>query len=107
WRTRGWAALTANSQFTASKSLRWQGVDADIVYSGVDESFIERNSGVKQDDAEFLINVVGSVYFFDRLDALLAGIDDWGATLAQESRKRVTIRYLGGDVDMFERVAQR
>ena len=39
WRTRGWAAVTANAEFTARKANIWQRSDAAIIYSGVDDVF--------------------------------------------------------------------
>jgi glycosyltransferase involved in cell wall biosynthesis len=107
WRTRGWVAITANSRFTAEKALIWQRAAARVVYSGVDETFLERRPSLEAEASRFWINVVGGIYFTDQLEALLAGIESWASSLAPEMRSRAAVRYLGGDGKLFDEVATR
>ena len=105
WRTRGWAAVTANAKFTADKATKWQHAQAKIIYSGVDEAFFvsSARSDVK---GERSVNLVGSLYFPEHLAVLLAGIGRWHGALPEEERRKVTVRYLGGDVAMFTTAAR-
>lgn len=107
WRTRGWAAITANSRFTADKARIWQRAAARVVYSGVDEAFLEREPSLEAEASHFWINVVGGIYFTDQLEALLAGIESWASSLAPRMRSRASVRYLGGDGRLFDIVARR
>lgn len=105
-RTRGWRAITANAAFTDLQARHWHGAVARIVYSGVDEAFfapaedLSRNPPAGQ---EFVINLIGSLYYRDRLQVLLCGIAEWSRQLPASDRQRVRLGYLGGDIDMFQR----
>ncbi|MDS4020248.1 MAG: glycosyltransferase [Candidatus Competibacter sp.] len=106
-RTRGWAALTANSCFTQEKARIWQRGDATVIYSGVDEAFFASTQRDRDDRDEFRINLVGSLYFGDRLDAFLTGIKQWAAGLTPAERSRVRLCYLGGDLRLFAEATGR
>ena len=99
-RTRGWAAVTANAEFTARKARIWQCSDAEAIYSGVDDVFfasLVRRGTVE----ECAITFVGSLYFPEHLAVLLEGIGRWHANLTEGEKGKVVVRYLGGDVAMF------
>ena len=105
-RTGGWAALTVNARFTQQNTRRWQRKNATVVYSGVDESFFCAPAD-SQVQILFCINLIGGLYFSDRLQDLLAGIKQWAADLSPSERSLVRLCYLGGDSDLFaEHVAQ-
>jgi glycosyltransferase involved in cell wall biosynthesis len=106
WRTRGWAALTANARFTAEKARLWQGSEGTVVYSGVDESFFAREPDIDESQETFCINLIGSVYFKERLESFLIGLRGWADSLAPEQRSRIVVRYLGGDEALVGAVAQ-
>jgi len=107
WRTGGWAALTANSCFTQEKARLWQRGDATVVYSGVDEAFFTAAGLGQPDRGQFDINLIGGLYFRDRLEALLAGIGQWAAGLAPAQRGQARLRYFGGDVRLFAEASVR
>lgn len=106
-RTRGWAALTANSFFTQEKARIWQRGDATVIYSGVEEAFFTATRHDRDDRDEFRINLVGSLYFGDRLDAFLTGINQWGAGLTPAERSRVRLCFFGGDLRLFAEATKR
>ena len=101
WRVRGWSALTANAEFTRAQGLRLHGGDAQLVYSGVDDAFMARPENDRPDPSRFVINLVGSLYFPERLIEVLNGIGAWAAALSGHDRGRVDLHYLGGDVLML------
>ena len=107
WRTRGWAALTANARFAAEKARLWQGSEATVVYSGVDESFFARGEDVDKGEKTFCINLIGGVYFREHLESFLIGLGIWVDSLAPEQRSRIVVRYLGADGQLVGEVAQR
>lgn len=104
WRVGGWSAVTTNAGSTADDARRWHGADPRVVYSGVDEAFFRAARGCSGpvDEECFVINLVGSLYFDDKLKELLRGIDLWSRSLPLAERERVRVRYLGGDTAMFE-----
>ncbi len=106
WRTRGWAAVTANARFTADKARLWQKAEARVVYSGVEDTFFAR-ADIDANPNIFCINLVGGIYFADRLESFLAGVGAWEKNLSQEHRSRIVIRYLGGNGQLVAEVAQR
>jgi glycosyltransferase involved in cell wall biosynthesis len=103
-RIRGWHAMTTNAKAHGAFARRWHGSDAHVIYSGVDEAFLGTGVGSPPgEDGRFVLNLVGSLYFEGRLAGLLGGIAAWAATLPPRDRAQVLLRYLGGDVEMFER----
>lgn len=105
WRTSGWAAMTANAEWTRNKARKWQRGDAALVYSGVADAFLDTTR--KPEDIGTLdLNLVGSLYNGDRLHALLAGIRAWMNTLETGDQERVRIHYLGSDRQLFTDIAK-
>ena len=45
--------------------------------------------------------------FMEHLDTLLAGIGTWGEELTETQRSRIRVSDLGGDVDLFNSIADR
>lgn len=107
WRTHGWAAVTANAEFTAKQAKLWQYADSCVIYSGVDDAFLTQVHTAQDNDQRINITLVGSLYFPDCLDALLNGIQLWSENLTPLERQRISICYLGGDIEMFQRAVQR
>ena len=107
WRTHGWAAITANAEFTANQARLWQHADGCVIYSGVDDAFLAHVPEAGGDDNQINITLVGSLYFPDCLDVLLQGIQLWSASLTPLERQRVSVSYLGGDIEMFQRAVHR
>jgi glycosyltransferase involved in cell wall biosynthesis len=115
-RISGWSALTTNAVLHGARARRWLGTQAQVIYSGVDEAFLGgggQAAGVPLPsktpaDAKdrFVLNLVGSLYFEDRLADLLQGIAAWSRTLTASERQQVVLRYVGGDVGMFERLIE-
>jgi glycosyltransferase involved in cell wall biosynthesis len=99
-RTRGWVALTANSELIRDRARIWQRDEATVVYSGVDDVFFERDHPTPNDT--FTINLIGGLYFADRVLGLLDGIGRWVDRLTAADRVRVQVCYLGGDLARFE-----
>lgn len=104
WRTRGWAALTANARFTQAKAQRWQRGAATVVYSGVDAAFFHRDPAAAPSSGQFRINLIGGLYFRDRLEAWLHGVKTWAEALTPAQRAKVMLAYLGGDTRLFAEV---
>ncbi|MHB8872442.1 MAG: glycosyltransferase [Myxococcaceae bacterium] len=100
FRTRGWVALTANSEFTRDRARIWQRDEATVIYSGVDQVFFERDQ--PRLDDRFTINLVGGLYFVERVLGLLDGIGQWVDRLTAADRARVQVCYLGSDLARFE-----
>jgi glycosyltransferase involved in cell wall biosynthesis len=100
-RTLGWVALTANSELTRDRARIWQRHEATVVYSGVDDVYCERDQPVQQDDT-FTINLIGGLYFVDRVLGLLDGIGRWLKRLDTTDRRRVRVCYMGSDSTRFE-----
>ncbi|MBA2238502.1 MAG: glycosyltransferase [Lysobacter sp.] len=107
WRVSGWSAVTANAGSTARDARRWHHADPRIVYSGVDDAFFRpaATPAAGQDEG-FVVNLIGSLYFPDRLEELLRGIDHWSRRLPEADRERVEVRYIGGDAAMFQQAVQ-
>lgn len=100
-RTRGWAAITANSELSREQAQRYQRHDAELVYSGVDDAFLRREPSTAGD--AFTINLVGGLYYDERLLEILDGIGRWAATLSATDRARISVDYFGADIPRFER----
>jgi glycosyltransferase involved in cell wall biosynthesis len=107
WRTRGWAAVTANARFTAEKARLWQEVEATVIYSGVDEAFFEREPDIEEGGKAFCINLVGGIYFREYLKSFLMGVGAWAESLSPEQRSSIVVRYLGVDGRLVGEVARR
>ncbi len=106
-RLSGWGAVTANAGSTGADARRWHRAEPRVVYSGVDDAFFRAaDTHVVAGDGRFVVNLVGSLYFSDRLQELLRGIDHWSRRLSEADRGRVQVRYIGGDTAMFEQAVQ-
>lgn len=105
-RTSGAAAITSNAVFTAEKVLKWQHRRASVIYSGVDDSFFNKNI-VPENLNYYTINLIGSLYNKYHLAILLQGIHLWSENLACQSCQKISLRYLGGDIAMFNEAAIR
>lgn len=100
WRIRGWTAMTANSEFNRELARVWHGADATVVYSGIDAAFFDAPGD--PDPSTFDLVLVGGLYSVGRLEALLAGLGTWVATLPAQEAMRVRLTYLGNDQARFE-----
>ena len=107
WRTRGWAALTANAQFTADLACKWQRAEATVVYSGVDDAFFATDSDADERRRRFQVNLIGSVYDPERLDHFVAGLRSWVQKLPADHRADVSIRYLGTSAPLVREAVRR
>lgn len=105
-RVAGWDAVTANAGTTGADARRWHRAEPRIVYSGVDDAFFCPAGARAPVGDSFVINLIGSLYFSDRLQELLRGIDHWSRRLSAADRGRVQVRYIGGDTAMFEQAVQ-
>lgn len=106
-RTRGWATLTANAAFTQEKARVWHHGEAAVIYSGVDEAFFDASQKPPKDPATFCINLIGSLYFPEQLDAFLEGLQHWAEGLNPVERSQVKLCYLGGDLQLFTNAVAR
>jgi glycosyltransferase involved in cell wall biosynthesis len=106
WRTRGWSAVTANAQFTADKVRKWQRAQAEVVYSGVDEAFYEREPGEQETISNFRVNLIGSLYFHEHLLTFLGGLQAWVNGLPQSQSVTVELCYMGSDGAKFDALVQ-
>lgn len=100
-RLSGWAALQSNSQLHADAAERWLGARPEVVYSGVDSVFFER----QQVDAEpgYYVTLVGGLYFEAKLDLFVDGVAAHNRSTATPLR----IVHLGSQYAMLERSAAR
>ena len=97
WRTRGWAAATANARTTAEAVVKWLGVVPSVIYSGIDERYYPDERAAPSPSQEFAVNLIGSIYFPSRLSAFVEGLADWMEDMPEASRRIVRVRYLGAD----------
>lgn len=108
-RVSGWKAVTANAESTGADARRWHRAEPRVVYSGVDNAFFPTEPTqvpVGGAGDRFVINIVGSLYFSDRLQEVLLGIGRWSSGLSLAERERVQLCYFGGDTKMFEQAVQ-
>lgn len=97
WRTRGWAAATANARTTAEAVAKWLGVVPSVIYSGIDDRYFPDEGAAPTPTQEFAVNLIGSIYFPSRLSAFVEGLADWMESMSEASRGLVRVRYLGSD----------
>lgn len=100
-RLHGWAALQGNSQLHADEAQRWLRVRPEVVYSGVDTVFFERQPVGSAQPA--YVTLVGSVYFADKLDCFIDGV----AAYNRSAKAPLRILHLGSQLAMLERSAAR
>lgn len=96
YRNRGWSALTVNSSANLEQAARWHRGRAQVIYSGVDDAFLAQ-SDLPSDRRRFVVNLVGSLYFPQRVDEFLLGLRLWSEGLDPSSLAQVELHYVGGD----------
>jgi glycosyltransferase involved in cell wall biosynthesis len=106
-RTKGCAAVTANSCFNKHKARIWQGAEATVIYSGVDSAFFGDRTRRVSDPGHFRINLIGCLYHSDRLGEFFRGVNHWVGGLDSQERNKPQIYYIGGDIDLFREIASR
>lgn len=94
WRFRGAAALTANSGYLAEQFGRWFPLQADVIYSGVDASWLKAPPPPTEG---FRIMLVGGVYNRHNLARLVEGLRAWLERLPAGERGGVSVGYAGSD----------
>lgn len=102
WRTRGWAAVTANAEFTADKARQWQHAVPTVIYSGVDDAFYERPTAAVSSTTGFRINLVGSLYHRGYLRGFLIGLRRWAETVVKTASSTIELCYMGADSTMLD-----
>jgi hypothetical protein len=107
WRTRGWSAITTNSELTACKARRWQRTASTLIYSGVDDVFFDAAAETDTINAQFTVTLVGGLYFPELVDVMLEGIHEWSTKLPLLQRSQLVVRYLGCDNSIFMAAAAR
>jgi hypothetical protein len=105
-RNRGWSAVTVNSAVNLEQAARWHRGRAEVIYSGVDDAFLTETA-LPADRRCFVVNLVGSLYFPERVDEFLLGLRLWSETLDPSTRAAVELRYVGGDADMLSAAVAR
>ncbi|MEO6218737.1 MAG: hypothetical protein ABIO86_22120 [Sphingomonas sp.] len=100
-RLRGWAALQANSRLHADAAKRWLGTRPEIVYSGVDTAFFERQPANSARPP--YVTLVGGLYFPDKVDQFVDGI----AAYNRAAPAPLRIVHLGSQIAMLQRSAAR
>jgi glycosyltransferase involved in cell wall biosynthesis len=93
------AGLTANSVYLAEQYARWFPHRAEVIYSGVDEGWLQ-NSFKAVDD--FRVVLVGSVYGERNLSRFMQGFRSWLEQLRSSTRGRVSLCYAGGSAREVE-----
>lgn len=78
WQLKGYAALQTNSVLHGEAAERWLGCRAEVVYSGVDDCFFPVAPSI--DPEKRYITLVGSLYFREIVDEIVAGIADYNRT---------------------------
>lgn len=89
------AALTSNSGYLAEQYARWFPQRAEIIYSGVDENWIQPSSPPLEG---FRIMLVGSVYDKHYLEHFVRGLRAWLEALTPGERGLVCLDYAGSDM---------
>lgn len=101
WRIRGFAGASANARLTQHMACKWNGVDASLIYSGVQDCFLAPPNSTPP--CLFEINLVGGIYFPEYLDEFLRGVDMWYRHLSAEERARVRLRHIGAQGELVRR----
>ena len=94
-------------KLTADVTAKWHRVSPAVIYSGVEIDFFPEPGVDELDRDGFAVNLIGGIYFPDRLAELFRGLQAWLDGLSAEDRTRVVIRYFGGDGQQVEAVARR
>jgi glycosyltransferase involved in cell wall biosynthesis len=107
WRLRGWAAVTANAQFSADLVQGWLGTAPSVIYSGVESDFFSPAETVDPPEGVVRLMLVGSTYFPHELLRCFEGIRMWFNRLPAEQQRRVVLQYIGGDGEAVASAASR
>ena len=106
-RTKGWSAVTVNGGVTAACARRFQRTEPTLVYSGVDDCYLEPQSAPPgHAPGQFTINLVGGLYFEEPLRELMTGIERWASSRISTD-PAVHINYFGSDSERFDAMASR
>lgn len=87
-------ALTTNSVYLAEQFTRWFPQRAELIYSGVDEYWIQPSPSPLKD---FRIMLVGGIYAEHNLASFIRGLRSWLEGLTPSERERVSVCYAGSD----------
>ena len=106
-RTKGWSAVTVNGGVTAACARRFQRTEPTLVYSGVDDCYLEPQPAPPgHAPGQFTINLVGGLYFEEPLRELMSGIERW-ASSRSSTDPAVHVNYFGSDSERFDAMASR
>lgn len=103
WRTRGFATATANARLTRHMTHKWQGAEASLIYSGVENCFLAPAD--VPSPANFEINLIGGIYFPEFLRTFLTGVAAWYQQLPIQQRTRVRLRHIGEQGELVRKSA--
>ena len=98
-RFKDMSAGTANAEFHAGAFAHWFPVTPEVVYSGVEQSWIRSSSSPATD---FRVMLVGGTYGRQNLERFLRGFGAWVQKLTAAERERVTLCYAGSDGAMVK-----
>ena len=106
-RTDGWSAVTVNGGVTAACARRFQRTEPTLVYSGVDDCYLEAQPAPPgHAPGQFTINLVGGLYFEEPLRELMTGIERWASSRISAA-PAVHVNYFGSDSERFDAMAPR
>lgn len=99
------AGATAFSRAHGAEVADWFGRSADVVYSGIPDSFLHGTARALGDS--FVVLLTGAVRPRAALDAFVEGLAAWAATLDAVDRSRLSFAYFGADGDAVDASARR
>ncbi len=93
-RFRDMAASTANAEFNAGVLARWFASQPAVVYSGVDQEWLDPLPSRVEG---FRVMLVGGLYGQDNFLRLMNGFKAWVQQVPQGERHRISLCYAGSD----------
>lgn len=99
------AGATAFSRAHGAEVADWFGRSADVVYSGIPDSFLHET--VRAPGDSFVVLLTGAVRPRAALDTFIEGLAAWAATLDAVDRSRLSFAYFGADGDAVDAAARR
>lgn len=93
------SAGTSNARFHADALERWFPATAEVVFSGVDESWIQPQAAPGEG---FRVMLVGGTYGSGNLPRFVHAFGEWVQQLPAAQRHRVTLCYAGSDSEKVE-----
>lgn len=99
------AGATAFSRAHGAEVADWFGRSADVVYSGIPDSFL--HGTVRASGDSFVVLLTGAVRPRAALDTFVEGLATWAATLDAVDRSRISFAYFGADGDAVDASARR